>query len=110
MLCGTHVLCCTGRTHGNGIKTIEYLEGGADKLFENIRDNFYCPLALIIICRKLGLHYTYIGTGYLFAYDNNLHTINGKAFNENGKIKRIKLILLLFLKICQHFLVIHIQL
>ncbi|KAI1727535.1 GDP-mannose 4,6 dehydratase domain-containing protein [Ditylenchus destructor] len=81
-LCGTHVLCCTGRTHGGAFKTIEYLEGGPDRLYENLRDNLYCPLALAGICRRLGLHYTYVGTGYLFAYDQD-HPIGGKAFMEN---------------------------
>uniref|UniRef100_A0A915E174 NAD(P)-binding domain-containing protein n=1 Tax=Ditylenchus dipsaci TaxID=166011 RepID=A0A915E174_9BILA len=76
-ICGTHVLCCTGRTHGGTFKTIEYLEGGPDRLFENLRDNFYCPLSLARICRKLGLHYTYVGTGYLFAYDQD-HPIGEK--------------------------------
>jgi len=52
---GTHVLCCTGRTHGGNYKTIEYLEGGPEKDFENIRDNLYCPLALAIICKKCKL-------------------------------------------------------
>ncbi|KAI6217546.1 NAD(P)-bd-dom domain-containing protein [Aphelenchoides besseyi] len=81
-LCGTHVLCCTGRTHGGGIKTIEYLEGGPEKTFENVRDNFYCPIRLATISRKLGLHYTYVGTGYLFAYDKD-HTVGGQGFKEN---------------------------
>ncbi|KAL7076076.1 hypothetical protein ACQ4LE_004365 [Meloidogyne hapla] len=79
---GTHVLCCTGRTHGGNYKTIEYLEGGPDKDFENIRDNLYCPLALALICKKFGLHYSYIGTGYLFAYDEGLHKVGGIPFNE----------------------------
>ncbi|CAK5084661.1 unnamed protein product [Meloidogyne enterolobii] len=79
---GTHVLCCTGRTHGGNYKTIEYLEGGPEKDFENIRDNLYCPLALAIICKKLGLHYSYIGTGYLFAYDEGRHKVGGVPFSE----------------------------
>ncbi|KAF7633520.1 Rhamnose biosynthetic enzyme 1 [Meloidogyne graminicola] len=79
---GTHVICCTGRTHGGNIKTIEYLEGGPEKDYENIRDNLYCPLALAIICKKVGLHYSYIGTGYLFAYDEDVHKVGGKPFTE----------------------------
>uniref|UniRef100_A0AC34QPP3 NAD(P)-binding domain-containing protein n=1 Tax=Panagrolaimus sp. JU765 TaxID=591449 RepID=A0AC34QPP3_9BILA len=81
-LCVTHVLCCTGRTHGNGIKTIEYLEGGSDKAFENVRDNLYCPLVLAHLSEQLGLHYTYVGTGYLFAYDK-AHPIGGPSFEDN---------------------------
>ncbi|KAI6183680.1 NAD(P)-bd-dom domain-containing protein [Aphelenchoides bicaudatus] len=79
---GTHVLSCTGRTHGGNVKTIEYLEGGPEKTFENLRDNMFCPLRLAQICRKLGLHYTYIGTAYLFAYDEE-HPIGGKGFGEH---------------------------
>ncbi|CAJ0963260.1 unnamed protein product, partial [Mesorhabditis belari] len=78
---GTHVVCCTGRTHGKGINTIEYLEGGPDKTYENVRDNMYSATFLSHICRKLGLHYTYIGTGYIFSYDQE-HPIGGKAFTE----------------------------
>uniref|UniRef100_A0A914PK43 NAD(P)-binding domain-containing protein n=1 Tax=Panagrolaimus davidi TaxID=227884 RepID=A0A914PK43_9BILA len=82
-LCVTHVLCCTGRTQGGNFKTIEYLEGGSDKAYENLRDNLYCPLVLAHISQKLGLHYSYIGTGYLFAYDSE-HTIGGKGFDDAG--------------------------
>ncbi|KAJ1372073.1 hypothetical protein KIN20_034134 [Parelaphostrongylus tenuis] len=32
----THVVCVTGRTHGNGINTIEYLEGGPERVAENV--------------------------------------------------------------------------
>ncbi|KAH7714183.1 NAD dependent epimerase/dehydratase [Aphelenchoides avenae] len=81
-LAGTHVLNCTGRTHGGQFKTIEYLEGGPDKAYENVRDNLYCPVVLAQISRRLGLHYTYVGTGYLFAYDKE-HTVGGKAFHDN---------------------------
>ncbi|VDO96837.1 unnamed protein product [Heligmosomoides polygyrus] len=41
MLNVTHVVCVTGRTHGNGINTIEYLEGGPSRVNENVRDNMY---------------------------------------------------------------------
>lgn len=81
-LCGTHVLCCTGRTHGGSFKTIEYLEGGPDKTNENVRDNMYSAITLAQMCRKLGIHYTYIGTAYLFAYDND-HPIGGKGFLDD---------------------------
>ncbi|VDK48034.1 unnamed protein product [Anisakis simplex] len=80
-LCGTHVLCCTGRTHGGEFKTIEYLEGGPEKTEENVRDNLCSAVTLAYLCEKLGLHYTYVGTGYLFAYDKE-HTIGGKGFTE----------------------------
>ncbi|KAI6218155.1 NAD(P)-bd-dom domain-containing protein [Aphelenchoides fujianensis] len=78
---GTHVLCCTGRTHGGGLQTIEYLEGGAEKTLENVRDNLFCPLQLATVARRLGLHFTYLGTAYLFAYDRE-HPVGGRAFGE----------------------------
>uniref|UniRef100_A0A1I7VBD6 NAD(P)-bd_dom domain-containing protein n=1 Tax=Loa loa TaxID=7209 RepID=A0A1I7VBD6_LOALO len=80
--CCTHVLCCTGRTHGGKFKTVEYLEGGPKQTFENIRDNLYSTMALARICQTLGLHFTYIGTGYLFAYDKD-HPIGSKGFTDN---------------------------
>uniref|UniRef100_A0A914ZLJ4 dTDP-D-glucose 4,6-dehydratase n=2 Tax=Parascaris univalens TaxID=6257 RepID=A0A914ZLJ4_PARUN len=81
-LCGTHVLCCTGRTHGGCHKTIEYLEGGPEKTEENVRDNLCSAITLAHMCRSLGLHYTYVGTGYLFAYDEE-HPIGGKGFLDD---------------------------
>ncbi|KAK5980110.1 dTDP-D-glucose 4 6-dehydratase, partial [Trichostrongylus colubriformis] len=77
----THVVCLTGRTHGNGMNTIEYLEGGPDRVYENVRDNMYSATALAHFCRKFGMHFTYVGTGYIFAYDN-AHPIGGQGFTE----------------------------
>uniref|UniRef100_A0A8R1TK37 NAD(P)-bd_dom domain-containing protein n=1 Tax=Onchocerca volvulus TaxID=6282 RepID=A0A8R1TK37_ONCVO len=81
-ICCTHVLCCTGRTHGGKFKTVEYLEGGSKQTYENIRDNLYSTMALAKICQILGLHFTYVGTGYLFAYDQE-HPIGGKSFADD---------------------------
>ncbi|CEF60842.1 dTDP-D-glucose 4,6-dehydratase [Strongyloides ratti] len=78
----THVLCCTGRTHGGEFKTIEYLEGGPEKTYENIRDNMYSVITLAEICKKESIHFTYIGTGYLFSYDKD-HPIGGKGFDDD---------------------------
>ncbi|CAO4364094.1 unnamed protein product [Caenorhabditis nigoni] len=80
----THVICVTGRTHGPGCNTIEYLEGGPDKVFINVRDNMYSATILAHMCRKIGLHYTYIGTGYMFAYDKQ-HPIGGAEFKEEDE-------------------------
>uniref|UniRef100_A0A0N5C646 dTDP-D-glucose 4,6-dehydratase n=1 Tax=Strongyloides papillosus TaxID=174720 RepID=A0A0N5C646_STREA len=78
----THVLCSTGRTHGGEFKTIEYLEGGPEKTYENVRDNLYSAIVLAEICKKESIHFTYIGTGYLFAYDEE-HPIRGKGFGDD---------------------------
>lgn len=56
----------SGRTNGPGVNSIEYLEGGPDKLKENLEANLYAPCALAHLCQKLGIHYTYIGTGCIF--------------------------------------------
>lgn len=66
----THVVCCIGRTHGPEYPTIDYLELPG-KLYENIRDNLFSPLALAILCRERGIHLTYLGTGCIFS-DKNL--------------------------------------
>jgi dTDP-glucose 4,6-dehydratase len=68
----THVVSFIGRTHGkinNRIyTTIDYLEQDG-KLIENVRDNLFSPLLLADICKKNNIHYTYLGTGCIFKFD-----------------------------------------
>jgi dTDP-4-dehydrorhamnose reductase len=69
----THVLCCIGRTHGitkDGAMytTIDYLEN-KETLRENINDNLYVPLSIAMFCDTHNIHFTYIGTGCIFEYD-----------------------------------------
>ena len=70
----THIVSFIGRTHGKIgdkiIPTIDYLEEDG-KLVENIRDNLFSPLILAIICQKRDIHFTYLGTGCIFDYDDN---------------------------------------
>ena len=70
----THIISLIGRTHGKiGEKvytTIDYLEQEG-KLVENVRDNLFCPLLLADICTKLKIHYTYLGTGCIFKFDED---------------------------------------
>lgn len=69
----THIVSFIGRTHGKiGDKTystIDYLEKPY-KLKENVRDNLYSPLLLAMIAKEYGLHYTYLGTGCIFKFDD----------------------------------------
>ena len=68
----THVISFIGRTHGksNGkiYPTIDYLEQKG-KLYENIRDNLFSPLLLASICQSKNIHFTYLGTGCIFKFD-----------------------------------------
>ena len=68
----THIISFIGRTHGTiGEKeytTIDYLEQDG-KLFENIRDNLYSPLLLSQLSSKKNIHYSYLGTGCIFKFD-----------------------------------------
>jgi len=68
----THVVSFIGRTHGTiGDKkytTIDYLEQEG-KLYENVRDNLFSPFVLAEICGRKKIHYTYLGTGCIFKYD-----------------------------------------
>lgn len=70
----THIVSFIGRTHGkidNKVyTTIDYLEQEG-KLVENIRDNLFSPLILADICTKNNIHYTYLGTGCIFKFDEN---------------------------------------
>ena len=81
----THVFCCSGRTHGelNGVKynTIDYLES-IETTKINVNDNLYAPLSLAMFCDTQNLHFTYVGTGCIFNYDD-VHTItNMYGFTE----------------------------
>lgn len=73
----THVVSLIGRTHGEGYSTIDYLEQEG-KLVENVRDNLYSPVFLALLCKELGIHYTYLGTGCIFSEDDP----TTKAFTE----------------------------
>jgi 3,5-epimerase/4-reductase len=70
----THVISFIGRTHGKiGDKvypTIDYLEEDG-KLLENVRDNLYSPLILAHVCTMRNVHYTYLGTGCIFKFDDD---------------------------------------
>lgn len=80
----THVVSTIGRTHGviDGvvIPTIDYLEHPG-KLVENVTDNLYAPILLAHECNVRGIHYTYMGTGCIFEYDDT-HVLSGKGFLE----------------------------
>lgn len=67
------VLSFIGRTHGPGFSTIDYLEQKG-KLVENIRDNLYAPVVLALVCKKYNKHFTYLGTGCIFTYDDLSNT------------------------------------
>jgi 3,5-epimerase/4-reductase len=79
------VISLIGRTHGPGYSTIDYLEQKG-KLKENVRDNLYAPLTLMYLSAKHGIHYTYLGTGCVFTYDQEhpLGAPAAKGFNEQS--------------------------
>jgi 3,5-epimerase/4-reductase len=70
----TNVVSFIGRTHGiignTKYSTIDYLEQPG-KLTENINDNLYSPLLLSHICNQKVIHYTYLGTGCIFKFDDS---------------------------------------
>lgn len=76
----THIVSMIGRTHGKIanriISTIDYLEEEG-KLVENIRDNLYSPVQLAMLCQNAGIHFTYLGTGCIFDYDDDHTTTIG---------------------------------
>jgi 3,5-epimerase/4-reductase len=84
----THIISLIGRTHGTiGDKkytTIDYLEQPG-KLRENVRDNLYSPLVLAVLSQRYNIHYTYLGTGCIFKYDEE-HPFGEevKGFTENN--------------------------
>jgi len=82
----THVVSLTGRTHGKigdeKINTIDYLEYPG-KITENIKDNLYGPINLALICKRKGIHYTYLGTGCIFN-SKGLDTETPESFKEDS--------------------------
>jgi len=85
----SHIISFIGRTHGtyqNKVyTTIDYLEQkGCIKY--NVRDNLFSPLVLVKLCKDRNIHYTYLGTGCIFKFDENHpfgEEVNG--FTEESK-------------------------
>jgi 3,5-epimerase/4-reductase len=73
----SNIISLIGRTYGENFNTIDYLEQSG-KLVENIRDNLYAPIILSILCERYNIHYTYMGTGCIFEYNDE-----GKKNNED---------------------------
>ena len=82
----THVLCCKGRTQGTfkdtKFTTIDYLEN-KETLPINLNDNLYSPLSLALFCDKHNIHFTYIGTGCIYEYDEEHLLDSGVGFRED---------------------------
>jgi len=82
----TNVISFIGRTHGYvGDKyypTIDYLE--QDRLDENVKDNLFSPVQLAFFCRENNYHFTYIGTGCIYEYDDKHTTEIGVKEEENA--------------------------
>ena len=76
------VVCLAGRTSGGAFNTIDYLEGGKQQNYENVRDNLFGPIQLAAVSKKLGIHFTYLGTGCIFNYDAQHTTQNEYGFKE----------------------------
>ena len=66
----SHVIAFIGRTHGEGFTTIDYLEQPG-KLRENVNDNLYSPVIIANACREYNIHFTYLGTGCIFKYQDD---------------------------------------
>ena len=69
----THVVSLIGRTHGTHegkvYGTIDFLEQPG-RLVENVRDNLFSPVVLAMLSKKHDFHFTYLGTGCIFEFDN----------------------------------------
>ena len=84
----THVVSFIGRTHGSigdtKYTTIDYLEQPG-KLLENVRDNLFSPLVLSILCKERNIHFTYLGTGCIFKFDeDHPFGLEENGFHENS--------------------------
>lgn len=84
----THIISFIGRTHGKIddtiYSTIDYLEQPG-KLKENVRDNLFSPITLAIISKKMNIHFSYLGTGCIFKFDDeHLFEKEINGFNEDS--------------------------
>ena len=80
----THIVSFIGRTHGPGFSTIDYLEQPG-KLIDNVRDNLFSPILLAQLCTQKDIHYTYLGTGCIFEYDeDHPFGVEVNGFNEES--------------------------
>ena len=82
----THIISLIGRTHGiyndKVYGTIDYLEQPG-KLVENVRDNLFGPLVLSLLAIKHNFHFTYLGTGCIFEFDEeHPFGLEVNGFNE----------------------------
>jgi len=83
------VVCMIGRTHGPdlsqpGHSTIDYLEEPG-RLRENVRDNLFAPIVLLHLAARHRVHFTYLGTGCIYAGDEpDSPDSLGAAFDEEA--------------------------
>lgn len=87
----THLMSFIGRTHGvtddgKEYTTIDYLEQPG-KVYENVRDNLFSPIVMMMLCRKHKVHFTYLGTGCIFKFDDQ-HPMGNEfsGFNEETSL------------------------
>ena len=70
----TNIISTIGRTSGKigdvEYTTIDYLEQKG-KIRENVRDNLFSPMMIALLANKHNIHYTYLGTGCIFTYDDS---------------------------------------
>lgn len=80
----THVISLIGRTSGvhdgKVYSTIDFLEQPGN-LVMNVRDNLFSPMVLAMLCKERDIHFTYLGTGCIFSYDDE-HTPTENGFRE----------------------------
>ena len=79
------VVSVIGRTRGDGVCTIDYLEDepkSHDKLVVNLRDNLFAPMTLALACAKRDVHFTYLGTGCIFSRGEDGADRDGEGFSE----------------------------
>jgi len=56
----TNIISFIGRTYGNGINSIDYLEQKG-MLKYNVRDNLFAPMVLASVSNKYNIHYILFG-------------------------------------------------
>jgi len=79
----THVIYCLGYQ-----SVVDY----GFNLTQNVKKNLYGPVHIAMFCHRYNIHFTYIGTGDIYDYDDDITPGGDRDFNEEDDPNYIRTI------------------